>query len=188
MGTGITTRILGIDPGTLRLGFGLIEASGATARLLASGILTAPATWENARRLGRIATELAALLDRERPACVALEASFFGKNPLSLIRLGEARGMVLALAGSRGLEVHDYPPATVKKSVVGNGGASKEQVARMVAAQFPELRPAAGATRSPRTLDQTDAVAIAWCHVHQQRLADRRAAIGRALERADDGR
>jgi|SoiMethySBSTD1v2_1073268.scaffolds.fasta_scaffold1276776_2 crossover junction endodeoxyribonuclease RuvC len=179
MGTGITTRILGLDPGTLRLGFGLVASNGTAAELATSGVLTAPAAWEPSRRLGHLAAELTALLDRERPDCIALEASFFGKNAHSLIRLGEARGMVLALAGGRGLAVHDYPPATVKKSVVGHGGASKEQVARMVAALFPGL----GARRLEQSLDQTDAIAIAWCHVHQQRLAERRSAIGLALEK-----
>ncbi len=170
-------RVLGVDPGTIRLGYGLIEVLGSAVKVVASGVVAAPATWETARRLARIAGELGRLIEEAAPSCLALEASFFGKDPHALIRLGEARGMVLALAGARGLAVHDYPPATVKKSVTGNGGASKEQVARVLAALLPELGRAAD---HDGRLDRTDAIAVAWCHIQKLRLADRIAAVARA--------
>jgi len=177
MESAATIRILGVDPGTLRLGFGLLEVSGATVRLVMSGVASAPASWAAARRLGKLAKELDGVIAAERPDCLALEASFVGKNAHSLIRMAEARGMVLALAGGRGLEVHDYSPSTVKKSVTGNGGASKEQVARLLAALLPELNH----LRSVERLDQTDAIAVAWCHVQQRRLDERSARVARAL-------
>jgi len=175
----VTVRVLGVDPGTLRLGFGLLEASGPVVRLVTSGALAAPASWEASRRLARIAAALAGVIDSERPDCLALEASFFGRDPHALVRLGEARGMVLALAGARGIPVHDYAPASVKKSVTGHGNASKEQVARMLAAQIPNL----GRAGVGEALDRTDALAIAWCHLQRSRLEARRSTITRALRR-----
>ena len=159
------TRILGIDPGTLRTGFGVLDVSGRRIVLHESGVISGRASETAAERLGAIAGELGGLIDRLKPACVALESSFFGKNAHSLIRLGEARGMVLALAGGRGLAVHDYSPASVKKSVTGSGSASKEQVARALSLLLPGLGPASAVAR----LDQTDAIASAWCHAHRER-------------------
>ncbi len=176
-------RVLGIDPGTHRVGFALLEA-GARRRLIASGVVTVPAAWEPERRLGRIHTELAALIDRHQPDCIALESSFFGKNVLSMLRLGEARGCVLALAGVRGLTVSDYPPATVKKAVTGNGGASKRQLARVLAALLPEL----GSAEAIERLDETDAIGIAWCHFEQERVTARKALVAKAVAAARETR
>jgi len=161
-------RVLGVDPGTLRLGYGVLDARGATIVHVESGVLAAPASWEPARRLGELSKRLEEVIERARPAAIAMEASFFGKNAHSLIRMGEARGMVLALAGRAGLAVHDYPPATVKVAVTGHGAASKEQVARVLAAQLPGI--ACAAKESP--LDRSDALAVAWCHLHQRRKAE----------------
>lgn len=154
------------------MGYGVLDARGGAIALVTSGVVEAPPSWTPARRLGELSARLEEVIESTRPDAIALEASFFGKNLQSLIRLGEARGMVLALAGRRGLEVHDYPPATVKKAVTGHGSASKEQLARVLAALLPELRRDGAIGR----LDQTDALAVAWCHVHQRKraaLADR---------------
>jgi crossover junction endodeoxyribonuclease RuvC len=172
-------RILGVDPGTLRMGYGVLDARGSAATLVASGVVEAPATWKPARRLGELSARLEEVIATTRPAAIALEASFFGKNAHSLIRLGEARGMVLALAGRAGLEVHDYPPATVKKSVTGHGAASKEQLARVLAALLPEL----GRADAIEWLDQTDALAVAWCHLHQSRRGELEERIAAASRR-----
>jgi crossover junction endodeoxyribonuclease RuvC len=180
---GHSLRVLGVDPGTVRLGWGFLEASGAVVRLVASGAIAAPAGWETARRLARIAGELERVIDAERPDCMALEASFFGKDPNALVRLGEARGMVLAIAGARELPVHDHAPARVKKSVTGHGNASKQQVARLLAALLPEL----GRTGAAERLDRTDAIAVAWCHVHQARVAARADAVASLLANARRG-
>ena len=149
-------RVLGVDPGTLRLGYGVLDARGATIVHVESGVLAAPASWEPARRLGELSKRLEEVIERARPAAIAMEASFFGKNAHSLIRMGEARGMVLALAGRAGLAVHDYPPATVKVAVTGHGAASKEQVARTVMALLGHAR-----TLAP---DEADAAGVALCH------------------------
>jgi crossover junction endodeoxyribonuclease RuvC len=160
-------RILGVDPGTLLLGYGVLDARGAAIVHVESGVLAAPASWEAARRLGDLSKRLEEVIERMKPAAIAMEASFFGKNPNSLIRMGEARGMVLALAGRAGLAVHDYPPATVKVAVTGRGAASKEQVGRVLAALLPGMpRIEAG---SP--LDRTDALAVAWCHLQRRKRA-----------------
>lgn len=174
-----TERVLGVDPGTIRLGYGLLEGRSARISHLRSGVIAAPATWGAARRLGAIAQELEAVIAAEQPKAIALEASFFGKNAQSLIRLGEARGMVLALAGRHGLEVFDYPPASVKKSVTGHGSASKEQIARVLAALLPDLGKAPEGDR----LDRTDAIAVAWCHLHHHLRADLAARIAAATKR-----
>jgi len=172
-------RILGVDPGTLRLGYGVLDAQGAAAVHVESGVLTAPAGWDAARRLGELSRRLDEVIERTRPAAIAMEASFYGTNAHSLIRLGEARGMVLALAGRAGLAVHDYPPATVKVAVAGRGSASKEQVARLLAALLPGMPKAASA--SP--LDRTDALAVAWCHLHRRRRAAVEERIAQAARR-----
>jgi len=151
--------VLGVDPGTVHLGFGVITAA-ARPRLIEAGALHAPAAWAVARRLAHLQEGLRSVLDRHRPSCIALETSFHGKNSQALLRLGEARGMVIGLAGSLGLPVHDYSPAMVKKAVTGNGNASKDQVARMVRCLVPGIDPDA-------TRDATDALAIAFCHSHR---------------------
>jgi crossover junction endodeoxyribonuclease RuvC len=166
-------RILGVDPGTVRLGFGVLECRGSAAIVLACGVLAEPDTEEAARRLGRMSEQLERVIVDTRPGCIAIESSFYGGNARSLIRLGEARGMVLALAGRHSLPAHDYAPASVKKSVTGNGGSSKEQVARILKALVPGLRDGGSSDR----LDATDALAVAWCHFQSQRRSGLHAAI-----------
>jgi crossover junction endodeoxyribonuclease RuvC len=176
-------RTLGVDPGTLRMGFGVLDARGSAITLVTSGVVETPPSWPPARRLGELAARLEEVIATTRPDAVALEASFFGKNLQSLIRLGEARGMVLALAGRAGLEVHDYSPATVKKSVTGSGAASKEQLARVLAALLPELRRDGAPDGTILRLDQTDALAVAWCHLHHQKRAALEARIAASTPR-----
>jgi crossover junction endodeoxyribonuclease RuvC len=176
-------RVLGVDPGTLRLGFGVVEARGATLELVESGVFTVPASRSVAARLGALGKEVEALVERTRPDELALEASFFGLNAQSLVRLGEARGCVLAIAGARGIFVSDHPPATVKRAVTGHGNASKEQVARVLAATFPRL----GDSGAIAQLDQTDAIAVAVCASHARRTRATLAAV-EALARAQSSR
>jgi len=170
-------RVLGVDPGTLRMGLALLESRGpGDVKLVASGVASAPESLAPAARLGRMIGELTRFVDRHAPDEVALEAPFFGKNALSMLRLGEARGGAMALAGARGLPVADYAPARVKKAVTGNGNASKGQVARTLALLLPEL----GAADRIEHLDETDAIAVAWCHVVARGLELRRAAVAAA--------
>jgi crossover junction endodeoxyribonuclease RuvC len=150
-------RILGIDPGTLRLGYGVVECiTPAVVRYVECGTITAPARWSRADRLVEIGRGLRELVDELRPDAVAMEDAFFGKNVQSTLALGEARGVALLIAGEAGLTIVGYPPAAVKKAVVGHGRASKDQIAYLVRATL-SLR------RTPPA-DAADALAIAICH------------------------
>jgi crossover junction endodeoxyribonuclease RuvC len=148
-------RVLGIDPGSRVTGWGLVEAAPRGPRRLAAGVAT-PGAGDAARRLGDLATCLERLLDEWQPAAVAMERAFVGRNAASALKLGEVRGALLAVAGRRGIDVVDYPPATVKIAVTGSGRAEKEQVARGVRMLLGGGY-AAG--------DATDALAVAICHV-----------------------
>jgi crossover junction endodeoxyribonuclease RuvC len=116
-------------------------------------------------RLLTIFTTINEILDRFKPDCLAIESAFYGNNVSSLIAMGRSSGIVLLAAAGRGIEVFEYAPRDIKKSVVGNGGASKEQVQRMVCAIL-EME------RRPSPLDATDALAVALCHQNKaKRLA-----------------
>ncbi len=173
-------RVLGIDPGTLRMGFAVLDGERGAPRLVESGVLEAPASATPARRLGQLFRALLVVVERTAPECMAIESSFFGKNALSMLRLGEARGCALAVAGSRDLPAFDYPPARVKKSVTGNGNATKSQVARALVALLPGMTPVAELA----WLDQSDAIAVAWCHLEAAELARRHARVDAAVAAA----
>jgi crossover junction endodeoxyribonuclease RuvC len=153
-------RILGIDPGTVRLGYGLVEIVGsALLRYIECGTITAPAGRPRAERLLEIGRGLRDLVNEHRPDAIAMEEAFFGKNVQSTLALGEARGVALLIAGEAGLMVAGYSPATVKKAIVGHGRASKDQIAYLVRAML-KLR------RLPSS-DAADALAIAICHARR---------------------
>jgi crossover junction endodeoxyribonuclease RuvC len=150
-------RIVGIDPGTVRLGYGIIDVLGPVAvRYVECGTITGRAGDSRARRLLEIASGLRELFLEARPSAIAMEEAFFGHNPQSTLALGEARGVVMAVAGESGLSIWGYSPATVKKAVVGHGRATKEQIGYLVRATF-KLR------RVPAP-DAADGLAIALCH------------------------
>jgi crossover junction endodeoxyribonuclease RuvC len=152
-----SVRVLGIDPGTLRLGYGVVECEGgSTLRYVECGVITAPARDSRPARLTEIGRGLRELLVELRPDAVAMEEAFFGKNVQSTIALGEARGVALFIAGEQGLTVSGYPPATVKQAVVGHGRATKDQIGYLVRALL-SMR------RMPEP-DAADALAIAICH------------------------
>jgi len=159
-GVGRSWRVLGIDPGTLRLGYGVIDATGPTQlRYVECGVITAPASSPRADRLVEIGRALRDLVAEMKPDAVAMEEAFFGKNVQSTIALGEARGVALFVVADAALSVHGYPPATVKKAVVGHGRASKDQIAYLVRATL--------AMRRVPSADAADALAIAICHLRQ---------------------
>src|SRR5665213_1017253 len=152
-------RILGIDPGTLRLGYGVIECEGAgtsTVTYVECGVISAPARDTRSVRLGEIGRGLRDLIEEVRPHVVAMEEAFFGVNVQSTLALGEARGVALFVASECGLLVSGYPPATVKKTVAGHGRGTKDQIGYLVRALL-SLR------RTPEP-DAADALAIAICH------------------------
>ncbi len=153
-----TFRVLGIDPGTVRLGYGVVECGGRgdEVRYVECGVLTAPAKATRQARLAEIGGALRELVTELRPHAVAMEEAFFGKNVQSTLALGEARGVAIFVASEHGLSVSGYAPATVKQSVVGHGRATKDQIGYLVRALL-SLR------RVPEP-DAADALAIAICH------------------------
>jgi crossover junction endodeoxyribonuclease RuvC len=150
-------RILGLDPGSRVCGYGVIDVHGDDLVYVECGVLTAPEDRAMEDRLGEIARGLREVIGELAPAVVAVEDVFVHQqNPRSGLALAQARGMALAVIGLAGLRVASYPPALVKKSVAGSGGAGKEQVARMVQALIK--------LRSLPKADATDALAIAITH------------------------
>ena len=160
------TRIIGIDPGLRRCGWGVIEMQGNHLTFVAAGTLTPPTDGELADRLALLFTGLCDLLDRFRPDEAAVEETFVNSGPRSALILGQARGVALMTPAHRGIPVAEYATNLVKKSVVGTGHADKDQVGLMV----KTLLPAAVF----KGADAADALAIAICHahhrVHRQRM------------------
>jgi crossover junction endodeoxyribonuclease RuvC len=153
-------RILGVDPGSLRLGYGVIERVGkAQLCYVECGVLSAPARLPRAERLVTLGRGLRELVDELRPDEVAMEQAFYGKNVQSTLALGEARGVASFILADRGLPLSGYAPAMVKRSIVGHGAATKQQVGYLVRALL-------GLRRVPEP-DAADALAIAICHARQ---------------------
>ena len=162
-------RILGIDPGTLRLGYGAVDLAGGRTAYVDCGVISAPATHKREARLLTIGRDLRELLAELEPDVLAMEQAFFGKNVQATLALGEARGVALFVAQEAGVALAGYPPAQVKQIVTGRGAAGKAQVGFFVKALL-------GLRRAP-SADAADALAIAICHA---RLAGPRARVARA--------
>jgi crossover junction endodeoxyribonuclease RuvC len=151
--------ILGVDPGSLRTGYGAIETDGRRHRLLEHGALVPPARRELPERLAFVHVGVSRLIERLRPDVLAVEDVFHAANTRSALVLGHVRGVILLAGAQAGLPVHEFPPATVKMQVTGYGRAEKHQVALMVT-RLLDLREAEPAG------DAADALAVALCHAH----------------------
>jgi crossover junction endodeoxyribonuclease RuvC len=153
--------ILGIDPGTSVMGYGLIATKGQELTLIQFGVIHLSKYGTHELKLKKIFDRVLSLIDDYHPDEVALEAPFFGKNVQSMLKLGRAQGVAMAAALSREIPITEYAPKKVKQSVTGNGNASKEQVASMLKTllNFKEI---------PKLLDATDALGVAICHHFQQ--------------------
>lgn len=164
-------RVLGLDPGSLRTGYGVVQAAaqGGKPSLVAAGAIQAPAKAELPQRLAAIFQELGALMDRYQPQEMAVEGVFTARNARSALVLGQARGVALLAGANHGLAIFEYPPATVKKALVGTGRASKDQVRTMVAALLGGGQALAGELSE----DASDACALAVCHLHSRALRAR---------------
>lgn len=149
--------ILGIDPGTLIMGYGIIKVSGSTVVMIDMQVLKLPARKDNHERLQMIHQKVEELIREFKPHEFAIEAPFFGKNVQSMLKLGRAQGVAIAAAMSAGLPVTEYSPKKVKQSVTGNGNAGKEQVWKM-------LQSLLSLKDEPKSYDATDALAVAMCH------------------------
>ena len=152
--------ILGIDPGTNVMGYGIILISNKSLNLLQYGVIHLSKYTNHELKLKKIFERVIGILDEFSPDEVALEAPFFGKNVQSMLKLGRAQGVAMAAALSREIPINEYAPKKVKQSVTGNGNASKEQVAQM-------LKSLLKIQETPKLLDATDALAVAVCHYFQ---------------------
>lgn len=153
--------ILGVDPGTNIMGYGLILINGRNFKLLQYGVIHLSKYTNHALKLKKIFERVSGLIDQYNPDEMALEAPFFGKNVQSMLKLGRAQGVAMAAALAREVVITEYPPKRVKQSVTGNGNASKEQVAAM-------LKKLLNFEDTPKLLDATDALAVAVCHHFQK--------------------
>lgn len=157
-------RILGIDPGTRVLGYGLVDLAGVSRtagvgwRYVECGVIAAAVELEMPARLAAIGEELASVIAELSPGAVAIEKAFCGKSVGSALKLGQVRGAVMLLAGQHGLPVFEYGPTVVKRAVAGHGRATKFDVQRRVQMLL-------GLSRAP-TEDAADALAIAMCHAN----------------------
>ncbi|MBL8574082.1 MAG: crossover junction endodeoxyribonuclease RuvC [Hyphomicrobiaceae bacterium] len=169
-----TVRIIGIDPGLQRTGWGVIEATGNRVSFVAAGIVTSDAKRGLPERLVELANGLGKVLDDHSPDEAAVEETFVNDNPRATLKLGQARGIALMLPASRLLPVAEYAPNQIKKTVVGAGHAEKQQIRHMVRILLP--------TAKFDGDDAADALAIAICHSHHRGAASRLAELNAAEE------
>jgi crossover junction endodeoxyribonuclease RuvC len=162
--------ILGVDPGLNRCGWGFIVSEGARLSHVAHGVIKPPPQQQLASRLHDIFEGLRAVIAAHAPQEAAVEETFVNSNARAALALGQARGVAMAAAASVGLAVAEYSPATIKKAVVGTGGADKSQIAFMVRRLLP--------TAGDVSADAADALAVAVCHAAHGGLS-RRIGVGR---------
>jgi crossover junction endodeoxyribonuclease RuvC len=153
--------ILGIDPGTAVMGYGLVKETGPKIELLALGVVKMDKMDDHMLKLQRIFEKTVALIDNYKPDCLAIEAPFYGKNIQVMLKLGRAQGVAMAAALSRSIDITEYAPRKIKQSITGNGNATKEQVAAM-------LQNLLNFKETPDFLDATDGLAVAVCHSFQR--------------------
>lgn len=163
-------RILGIDPGLRRTGFGIIDVQGSRLRYVASGTIVVPSEQPLAQRLKVILDNVREVVRTHAPTVSALEKVFVNTNPTTTLLLGQARGAAMCALADHDLQVHEYTALQIKKAVVGHGHAAKQQVQVMV--QHLLL------LNGLPTSDSADALACAICHAHIGPLADRVAQAG----------
>ncbi len=155
--------ILGIDPGTTIMGYGLIHIKGKNMELLQMGVLHLAKLSSHELKLKRIFERTLAMIDEYKPDELAVEAPFFGKNVQSMLKLGRAQGVAMAAGLYRDIPIFEYSPKKIKKAITGNGNASKEQVAAM-------LKSLLTIKEMPKHLDATDGLAAAVCHFFQREV------------------
>jgi crossover junction endodeoxyribonuclease RuvC len=159
----VSIRVLGIDPGTAVTGFGIIEpTSGRPGQLIECGVIRSNPRQDVGSRLQTVYDGIKEIIERHRPSVAAVEGVFYGKNVRTTVALGQVRGVVLLAAAQAGIEVTEFPPATVKKFVVGEGGAVKDQVGYMVQ-QLLRLKD------PPSPCDAADACAVALTYLFSAR-------------------
>jgi crossover junction endodeoxyribonuclease RuvC len=151
-------RILGLDPGLQRTGWGIVEAHGSRLTHIANGVVVSDADADLSQRLRQLHDGVAEVIQIWSPTCAAVEETFVNKNPVSTLKLGQARGVAVLVPALHGLAVREYAPNHIKKSVVGSGHAAKEQIHAMVRILLPGVEIA--------NADAADALAVAICDAH----------------------
>jgi crossover junction endodeoxyribonuclease RuvC len=163
--------ILGIDPGTATMGWGVIRQQGNRLHYVQHGAIITPSSWEMPRRLSRLFDGVTELAKGYRPETVAVEELFFNTNVTTAITVGQARGVALLAAYRAGIEVAEYTPLQVKQAITSYGRAEKRQVQEMIKTLL-NLR------EIPRPDDAADGLAIAVCHAFSSRMGGRRGKVG----------
>jgi crossover junction endodeoxyribonuclease RuvC len=154
--------ILGIDPGTSIMGYGIIKAVGNKPEMLALGVINLHKIDDHFTKLKMIFDRTVGLIDEYHPDELAIEAPFFGKNVQSMLKLGRAQGTAISAALSRSLPIYEYAPRKIKLAITGQGNAAKEQVAAL-------LQKILNIKELPKDLDATDGLAAAMCHFYQNK-------------------
>jgi crossover junction endodeoxyribonuclease RuvC len=165
-------RVLGIDPGSETLGWGVVEGSGLKYSLVDFGTVTSSAKHAFSKRLLKVYTGVEAVIDKYSPDILAVEDTFYAVNVGVALKLGQVRGTMLLLAEQRGLEIAEYSPRLIKQTVVGYGAAEKHQVQEMV-------RMLLRMKTAPTPHDAADALAIAICHFHHAGMKSKLSAAAR---------
>jgi crossover junction endodeoxyribonuclease RuvC len=150
-------RIIGIDPGTGILGFGVIDVVNSKAKLVDAGVIKTPANQPDAERLETIFNELSEIIEQTKPSIMSVEKLFFAQNVTTAMTVSQARGVILLIGRQAGLEIHEYTPLQIKQSMTGYGRAEKKQIQEMVRVML-------GLKDIPRPDDCADALAAAITH------------------------
>jgi len=156
-------RILGIDPGTVVMGYGIVESNGGDFVLVDYGVIKPPSKLKSPERLGYIYGEIFKVIARYKPDAVAIEEPFVSENIKSALAIGKAQAIAILAAVNNKIPIHEYPPSRIKQQVTGYGGGTKEQVQEMVRLQL-------NLSGVPSPFDAADALAVAICHIQESRL------------------
>jgi crossover junction endodeoxyribonuclease RuvC len=165
-------RVLGIDCGSETTGYGVVELSDGRLRYIAAGAIRLKARDSLAQKLNHVFRGIGDVIEKQTPGVVAIEEVFYAVNAKSALKLGQVRGVAMLAASSRGIEVAEYAPLSIKSAVVGYGKAEKSQVQHMVAMLL-------GLAEPPEPPDVADALAIAICHLHTAATKARQQRAGR---------
>ena len=157
--------ILGIDPGTVAMGYGLLESKDDKTTLIDYGVLTTKARSPIGERLSFLYNKLGEIISKSHPDAVAVEQPFVAKNARTALAIGRAQAVAILAAANQGIAVYEYTPAQVKQRVANYGASSKEQIQEMVRLQL-------GLKQTPQPSDAADALAVALCHIGEIRFSD----------------
>jgi len=158
-------RILGIDPGTIAMGYGVIESRDEEATLIDCGVLNAPSRSPIGERLSYLYSELVEIVSKFQPDVLAIEQPFVAKNAKSALAIGRAQAVAILVAANKDIPIHEYTPTRIKQQVASYGASSKEQVQEMVRLQL-------GLSQAPQPSDAADALAVALCHLGETHFSN----------------